>query len=111
MTALDIQNAKQKRALLLYQVGEATQTIFDTLADTGEDYETAMTKLNEYFTPKKNVDYEIFKFRTTTQNAGETIDQYTTRLRKLAANCEFPDMEVHHYPELFVQETEANCST
>ena len=93
MTALDIQNAKQKRALLLYQVGEATQTIFDTLADTGEDYETAMTKLNEYFTPKKNVDYEIFKFRTTTQNAGETIDQYTTRLRKLAANCEFPDME------------------
>ena len=93
VTALDIQNAKQKRALLLYQVGEATQTIFDTLADTGEDYETAMTKLNEYFTPKKNVDYEIFKFRTTTQNAGETIDQYTTRLRKLAANCEFPDME------------------
>ena len=53
VTALDIQNAKQKRALLLYQVGEATQTIFDTLADTGEDYETAMTKLNEYFTPKK----------------------------------------------------------
>ena len=52
-----------------------------------------MTKLNEYFTPKKNVDYEIFKFRTMTQNAGETIDQYTTRLRKLAANCEFPDME------------------
>ena len=93
MTVLDIQNAKQKRALLLYQVGEATRTIFDTLADTGEDYETTMTKLNEYFTPKKNVDYEIFKFRTTTQNAGENIDQYTTRLRKLAANCEFPDME------------------
>ena len=92
MTAMNITNDKQKRAVLLYQVGQATQEIFDTLPDTGDDFDTAMTKLDSYFPPKKNVDYEIFKFRTTVQNAGETIDQYATRLRKLASNCEFPDL-------------------
>ena len=85
ITALNLKDAK----LLLYQVGEATQTIFDMFADTGEDYETAMTKLDEYFNPKMNLDYEIFKFRKTTQKAGETENQYTTRLQKLAANCDF----------------------
>ena len=92
MTAMNITNDKQKRAVLLYQVGQATQEIFDTLPDTGDDFGTAMTKLNSYFSPKKNVDYEIFKFRTTVQNSGETTDQYATRLRKLASNCEFPDL-------------------
>ena len=51
-----------------------------------------MTKLDAYFNPKENIDFEIFKFRTATQQNGETIDQYTTRLRKLAQTCEFTDM-------------------
>ena len=53
-------NDAQKRALLLYQAGEATQEIFE---ETVDDYKTAIEKLDEYFTPKKNVDYEIFQFR------------------------------------------------
>ena len=93
VAAMKIEDAQQKRALLLYQMGEATQSIFDTFTDTGDDYDTAMTKLDEYFTPKKNLDYEVFKFRNTAQMSGETIDQYTTRLRKLAANCDFTNIE------------------
>ena len=91
VAALGIKDDKQKRALLLYQAGEATQEIFETLEDTGEDYKTAKEKLDEYFSPKKNVDYEIFQFRKATQQPGETIDQFVTRLRKLAATCEFHD--------------------
>ncbi|CAB4045688.1 Hypothetical predicted protein, partial [Paramuricea clavata] len=34
LVALNIKDDTQKRALLLYQAGEATQEIFDTLADT-----------------------------------------------------------------------------
>ena len=83
----------QKRAFLLYQAGEATQEIFDTLEETGDDYKTAIEKLDEYFTPKKNVDYEIFQFRQAKQNNGETTDQFATRLRKLAAHCEFHDLD------------------
>jgi len=39
------------------------------------------------------VDYEIFQFQQAVQNAGETGDQFATQLRKLAAHCEFPDLD------------------
>ena len=48
VTALNIKDDKQKRALLLNQAGEATQEIFETLEETGEDYKTAKAKLDEY---------------------------------------------------------------
>ena len=69
------------------------QEIFDTLTETGEDYKTAVAKLDEYFLPKKNVDYETFQFRQASQKSDETVDQFVTRLRKLAVHCEFADLE------------------
>ena len=79
--------------MLLYQAGAATQDIFETLPDTGTDYATAKTTLDAYFSPKKNVDFEIFQFRQAIQLQGETIDQFATRLRQLAASCEFADVD------------------
>ncbi len=67
---VNITDDKQQRAMLLYQAGPATHDIFDTLPDTGDDYGTAQTKLDEYFSPKKNVDYEIFQFRNKTTKTG-----------------------------------------
>ena len=75
--------------MLPYQVGAETQEIFNTLANTGEDYNTAKTKLDKYFSPKKNVTYKIFQFWQATQQASESVEQFVTRLCKLAANCEF----------------------
>jgi len=49
--------------LLLYQAGDATQKFFEMLPEMGEDYATAQEKLDAYFSPKKNVDYQIFQFR------------------------------------------------
>ena len=74
LIAANVKDDAQKRALLLYQAGGVTQEIFDTLEETSDDYKTAIEKLDEYFTPKKNVDYEIFQFRQTKQNIGETTD-------------------------------------
>ena len=92
VAALNINDDKQKRAVLLYQAGQATQEIFDTIPETGDDFARAMEKLDNYFTPKKNVIYEIFRFRKAVQQSGETVDQFATRLRKLASTCEFPDL-------------------
>ena len=72
--------------------GQATQEIFDTIPETGDDFVTAMEKLGNYFTPKKNVTHEIFQFRKAVQQSGETVDQFATRLRKLASTCEFTDL-------------------
>ena len=52
-----------------------------------------MTKLDEYFAPKKNIDYEIFQFRQAVQLKDETVDQFATRLRKLATYCEFTELD------------------
>ena len=94
LMALNITNDKQKRALLLYQAGKATQEIFETLPETddSEDYDTAQAKLDAYFSPKKNIDYQIFQFRQAVQQPGKTVDQFVTRLRILAATCEFHDV-------------------
>ena len=83
IAAINITNDKQKRALLLYQAGEATQEIFETLHETGQDYATAQVKLDEYFSP--NVDYQVFQFCQAVQQSGKTVDQFVTRLQKLSA--------------------------
>ena len=68
------------------------QETFETLPETGDDYATAQAKLDKYFSPKKNVDYQVFQFRQAVQQPGETVDHFVTRLRKLAATCKFGDV-------------------
>ena len=58
LTASDITNKKQKCAVLLHLAGAEVQAVFETLSDTGEDYDTALAKLNKYFEPKKNIPFE-----------------------------------------------------
>jgi len=72
LAAVNVTNTAQERALLLYKVGQATQDIFYTIPDNGADdaYAKALAKLDEYFLPKKNIDFEIYQFRKTTQNHG-----------------------------------------
>ncbi|CAB4041494.1 Uncharacterized protein K02A2.6, partial [Paramuricea clavata] len=43
---------KQKKAILLHLAGAEVQEIFETLPDTGEDYKTALEKLNAHFNPQ-----------------------------------------------------------
>ncbi|CAB4016472.1 Retrovirus-related Pol poly from transposon, partial [Paramuricea clavata] len=93
--ASGITDAKRKRALLLYQAGPRVREIFKQLEDTGNDdnYEVAKAKLKEYFDPQKNRRYEVYRFRQAMQKPDETLDEYHTRLRTMAATCEFNDVE------------------
>ena len=75
--AAAISDKKRQRALLLYYAGEEVSEISDTLPDTGDDFETAKTKLNAY----------------AKQNPGETMNSYHSRLRQLATTCEFTDVD------------------
>ena len=61
----------------------------------GEDnnYDSAVACLDTYFSPKKHVDCEIFKFRNAKQQVHETIYQFATRPRKLAATCDFGSID------------------
>ncbi|CAB4004791.1 Hypothetical predicted protein [Paramuricea clavata] len=65
--------------------------------DIGEDddYDYAIAALDTYFLPKRHVDFEIFKFREAKQlqQPHETIDQFSTRLRNLAATCDYENID------------------
>ena len=53
----------------------------------------AITALTNYFTPKKNLAYEEYKFREAAQEPGETLTTYYTRLKQLSLTCEFHDAD------------------
>ena len=93
LVASNITNDKRKRALLLYQAGSRVREIFRNLEETGEDFDTAVAKLNDFFEPQKNRLFEVYKFRQAVQGQSESLDQFHTRLRTLATNCDFHDPE------------------
>jgi hypothetical protein len=107
--ALDIDIDKRKKALLLHYCGEECFDIYDSFTDeqkgvgstktvqnengdnieTPDEYGKLCSSFKNYFTPKQNLTYEIYKFRQSKQESGESIDTFYTRLRTLAATCEF----------------------
>ena len=95
MIGFDITSAKRQRALLLHFGGEDLQDVFETLDNTGtvDEIKPALDALTAYFTPKKNTVYEAIIFRDAVQEENETIDQFCTRLRKLAKKCDFADCD------------------
>ena len=93
LIASAIADKKQQHALLLHLAGPDMQEIFETLSDTGDDYNTALEKLNAYFEPQKNIYFECHSFRQASQQQQEPITDYVMRLKTLAATCEFPNKE------------------
>ena len=80
---------KCQRAMLLYLAGPEVQEVFETLTDTGDDYDTVLEKLDAYFKPQKNVPFEHHTFRQAAQDPSETMNAYVTRLKRLVQTCDY----------------------
>ena len=96
LVAYSITDAKRQKALMLLSAGTAVQDIYDTLKATGDEPDTfaqVKTKLTNHFAPQANIDFEEYKFKQAKPNPNETVDQYCTRLRQLAKNCEFHSVD------------------
>ena len=98
--AMNIQDKyARKKALLLHVAGDEVFDIYLTFTDAqkGDDsaqgYLTLTQSLSNYFEPKKNLDFEVVKFRQEEQREGETIDSFCTRLRQLALRCDFDNTD------------------
>ena len=72
--------------MLLHLAGPDVQEIFTTLTETGDatNYASAVEALNAYFVPQVNSAFARQTFHQITQNPGETVQQFTIRLRKAA---------------------------
>ena len=84
-----VSNDGQKRALISRCAGSEVQDIFETLSDMGTSYTDALTKLNDYFTPKKDVPWERLQFRRTISLHVESVEKYVIRLKQSGKFCEF----------------------
>ena len=78
---------------MLHLAGPEVRTGFETLSATGDDYDTALAKLTEYFEPKKNIPFERHVFRQAAQGPNENIDSYVTRLRSLPKSCQYGNVD------------------
>ena len=85
--AFDVTDAKRKRALLLHSAVVDVKKIHKSLVihtpgENEDEYTKTRDALNNYFMPKKNVEYEIFNFRQENQIPEESLDMYYTCLLK-----------------------------
>ncbi|XP_052806251.1 uncharacterized protein K02A2.6-like [Mya arenaria] len=91
---LKVTDDDQKRALLLHYAGEKVYDIYDVeKRDTDATFEATRKVLNDYFAPKKNVQMEIYNFRSCKQHDTQSLDEFVTELRTLAKNCEFTNVD------------------
>ena len=87
--ASGVKRDEQKRDLLLHTAGPEVQDIFDVLPDTGDSYKEAEAALSKYFKPQQNIPFSRHNFRQAKQQQTETVSQFITRLRELAAPCDY----------------------
>ena len=83
----------EKKALLLHYAGEAVYDIDDMLQSDDDDYPAVRHKLSVHFKPVKLTQFRVYTFRKTEQLPNETLDGFAIRLRTLATDCEFTNVD------------------
>ena len=95
-TKLDQKDKKIVVATLLSIMGKEFLNVCRNLPMTVEERQDAnviLTKLDEYFVPKRNTIYERYVFSCRSRKHGKSFDQFLTELRKFAATCQFGTFE------------------
>ena len=95
-TKLDQKDKKIVVATLLSIMGKEFLNVCRNLPMTVEerqDVNVILTKLDEYFVPKRNTIYERYVFSCRSRKHGKSFDQFLTELRKFAATCQFGTFE------------------
>lgn len=82
-----------KVGIFLHHVGDRVASIYDNLAKKEDKYDDIVKKLTEYFEPQVNEPFERYNFSEAKQDNDESLDNYVSRLRGLAKNCNFTDIE------------------
>ena len=71
------------------EANKVFRTFTWALPDNTKKISSVVSKFEEYCIPRENTIYEHFLFFTQEQRESETVDQYLTELRQIAANCDF----------------------
>ena len=91
-TGLDKRDESVRLMTLRSALGRECLQILLNLSLSEEDkkkIDKCLEALENYFKPTRNVVYERYVFNTCLQSSEESVQTYVTRLRKLAASCEY----------------------
>lgn len=93
-----ITTTDMKRAHLLTHCNEDAYKLFKNLGaptkPTEKSYDDLVKILSEHLKPIPSEVIERCTFNRAKQESNETIADFATRLRKLALNCQFTDLNV-----------------
>jgi len=93
LIATNISDADRKKAMLLYHAGDRVFELYQAICTSTNSFDETKLALTTHFDPQVNKEFAIFTFRQTKQAMQEPFDQYITRLRVLAADCQFTDKD------------------
>ena len=85
-----------KITILLNLAGPDVIELYNTFTLSDADakkYTKVVKAFEQYCSPKKNIVFERFTFWQCTQAQEENVDQFITRLKRIAKPCEFKDEE------------------
>lgn len=94
----EIVDAVKKKNKLLHLGGPQLQEVIynipgalvESTSEVGEDVFTILvTKLDDYFSPKRNSTFERHLFRNLAPSDGESFNKFLLRLRQQVAKCSF----------------------
>ena len=92
-TGLDKREELVRLATLRSAMGrECLQILLNlnlNLSEEDKKIDKCLEALEKYFKPTRNVVYERYVYNTCSQTSEESVQTYVTRLRKLAASCEY----------------------
>ena len=91
---------EEKVTIFMCMIGKEGQDVKDTFVFAkdrdGQDIinlDILFLKFDEYCKPRKNLKIDRHRFLTRDQLPNESVDQYVTELRTLAASCEWGDLK------------------
>ena len=93
LSANKIDDAIQKRDVLLSTCGPTTYTLVRNLATPSPpaepSYEQLIQLLQDHYNPKPSVPVQRFRFNTRCRQSGESIAQFVAALHQLSEHCNF----------------------
>lgn len=79
--------------ILLHIIGDKCREVYEQFTEEVQTVEELLRKFDDFFIPKKNLAVERHKFFNRNQKEFESTEQYVFELNKIAAKCEFKDLQ------------------
>ena len=94
LVAKNVIVAGRKKAMPVHYAREEFFELSESINITDEeDYLETKEKLQNYFAPKRNIEYETFVLRQATQQPSEPLVKFNARLVSLSKYCNFTNKE------------------